>query len=83
MLFRSLKAGATYQTKVQGRSENNFRIPGGWNFDAGLDYSWPRWNLSLNVNNVTDTILPIYAISQSSNTVTPPRTVLLAARRSW
>ncbi|MGH7943489.1 MAG: TonB-dependent siderophore receptor [Opitutaceae bacterium] len=78
-----VKGGFTYQTSVVGRSENNFRIPGGRSFDAGVDYSRPRWNFALNVNNLTDEILPIYAISQSSNTVTPPRTVLFSVRRDF
>ena len=78
-----LKAGIVYQTSVVGRSENNYRIPGGRVFDTGVDYSFGRWNFALNVNNITDEILPIYAISQSSNTVTPPRTWLFSVRRSW
>lgn len=78
-----LKAGIVYQTSVVGRSENNYRIPGGRVFDTGVDYSFGRWNFALNVNNITDEILPIYAISQSSNTVTPPRTWLCSVRRSW
>lgn len=78
-----VKAGVVYQTSVAGRSENNFRIPGGQTFDTGADYSVAGWNFALNVNNVTDKVLPLYAISQSSNTVTPPRTVLFSVRREF
>lgn len=78
-----VKGGVVYQTSVAGRSENNFRIPGGQTFDAGIDYTRGRWNFALNLNNVTDKVLPLYAISQSSNTVTPPRTLLFSVRREF
>jgi outer membrane receptor protein involved in Fe transport len=76
-----IKAGLTYQTDMVGRASNNYRIPGGTLIDLGADYTYGRWNLALNVNNVTDEILPSFGIAQSSNNVSPPRNILLTLRR--
>jgi iron complex outermembrane receptor protein len=76
-----LKGGMTYQTSMIGRASNNYRMPGGFLIDLGADYTFGRWNLALNVNNVTDKILPSFGIAQSSNNVYPPRNILLSLRR--
>ena len=76
-----LKGGITYQTSMVGRASNNYRMPGGYLIDLGADYTFGRWNLALNVNNVTDKILPSFGIAQSSNNVYPPRNILLSLRR--
>ncbi len=76
-----IKAGLTYQTDMVGRVSNNYRIPGGTLIDLGADYTFGRWNVALNVNNVTDEILPSFGIAQSSNNVSPPRNILLSLRR--
>ena len=76
-----IKGGMTYQTSIVGRVSNNYRIAGGFLIDLGTDYTFGRWNLALNVNNVTDKILPSFGIAQSSNNVYPPRNILLSLRR--
>jgi outer membrane receptor protein involved in Fe transport len=78
-----IKGGFTYQTSLVGRVSNNYRIDGGFLADLGADYTFGRWNLALNVNNVTDKILPSFGIAQSSNNVYPPRTFLLSLRRQF
>ena len=78
-----IKGGMTYQTSMVGRAQNNYRMPGGFLIDLGADYTFGRWNLALNVNNVTDKILPSFGIAQSSNNVYPPRNFLLSLRRQF
>jgi iron complex outermembrane recepter protein len=76
-----IKGGMTYQTSIVGRAQNNYRIDGGFLIDLGADYTFGRWNLSLNVNNVTDKLLPSFGIAQDSNNLYPPRNFLLSLRR--
>ena len=78
-----IKGGFTYSTSLVGRVSNNYRIDGGFLADLGVDYTFGRWNLALNVNNVTDKILPSFGIAQSSNNVYPPRNFLLSLRRQF
>jgi iron complex outermembrane receptor protein len=78
-----IKGGLTYQTSMVGRVSNNYRIAGGFIIDLGADYTFGRWNLALNVNNVTDEILPSFGIGQPSNNVSPPRNFLLSLRRQF
>jgi hypothetical protein len=51
--------------------------------DLGVDYSQGLWNVTLSVNDTTDEILPVCAIGQLSDTLTPPRMVQLLFRRRW
>lgn len=76
-----IKGGMTYQTSIVGRVSNNYRIAGGFVIDLGADYTFGRWNLAFNVNNVTDKLLPSFGIAQSSNNLYPPRNFLLSLRR--
>lgn len=78
-----VKGGMTYQTSIVGRVSNNYRIDGGFLIDLGADYTYGRWNLALNVNNVTDKLLPSFGIAQSSNNLYPPRNILVALRRQF
>ena len=78
-----LKGGITYQTSMVGRATNNYRLAGGFLIDLGADYTFGRWNLALNINNVTDKILPSFGIGQPSNNVSPPRNFLLSLRRQF
>ncbi len=78
-----IKGGIVYQTSMMGSSDNAYRLPGGQVFDAGIDYTMRQWNFSLNVNNLTDEVLPLYAIAPSSNTVAPPRTILFSVQRRF
>lgn len=78
-----LRGGIIQQGDQQGDNANTFRIASETRFDAGVDYLYGDYSFALNVNNITDAIVPTQFAAFRSNSVLPPRQIRFTVSRSW
>lgn len=81
--FFAVKAGVVHQTSVYGITGDYYTLPAATRYDAGVDIKRGNWSYSVGIVNVTNVIMPEYAINQGSNTVDDPRNYYFSASISF
>ncbi|MBL9215189.1 MAG: TonB-dependent receptor plug domain-containing protein [Opitutaceae bacterium] len=78
-----VRGGVVLTGDQQGDIDNTFLVASDPRYDFGVSYTRGSWQGTLNVNNITNAIVPTQFAAFRSNSVLPPRQFRLSVERTW